>query len=187
MASVEDGLRTQVRNIESKYGVPMNAWTDRVRAHGLTRHRDIVAWLKSEHGMTHGNANRVALIALAPTINGVPTRDDAVDVVYAGKKAMLRPIHERVLEVVRGFGSDVEVAPKKGYVSLRRRKQFAMLQPGATHVDLGLILADEPPHGRLAAGGSFNAMFSHRVRLTSPDEVDVQVVGWLRAAYQSAI
>jgi hypothetical protein len=61
-----------------------------------------------------------------------------------------------------------------------------LLQPAATHVDLGLILPDEPPHGRLAAAGSFNAMFSHRVRLTSPEEVDAQVVGWLRAAYDAA-
>jgi hypothetical protein len=61
-----------------------------------------------------------------------------------------------------------------------------MLQPAASHVDLGLILPGTPPMGRLEAGGSFNAMFSHRVRLTSPEAVDAEVVGWLRSAFDAA-
>jgi hypothetical protein len=185
MGSVEDGLRAQVHNIESQTGLSMRAWTERIRAQGLQKHRDIVAWLKAEHGMTHGNANRVALIALESK-EGVPaTPEAAIDGLYEGKKAALRPIHDRVMEVVGGFG-DFEVAPKKGYLSLRRRKQFAMLQPAATHVDLGLILPGMPSGGRLEAGGSFNAMFSHRLRLSSPGDVDGQVAGWLRMAYDAA-
>jgi hypothetical protein len=111
---------------------------------------------------------------------------DPLDAVYAGKKAALRPIHDRAMAVINGFGNDVEVALKRGYVSLRRRKQFAMLQPAASHVDLGLILPGVPTGGRLEPGGTFNAMFGHRVRLASVDAVDTELAGWLRTAYDAA-
>ena len=71
-------------------------------------------------------------------------------------------------------------------MSLRRRKQFAMLQPAAAHVDLGLILPGVPTGGRLEPGGTFNAMFSHRVRLESVDAVDAEVEAWLRTAFDAA-
>jgi Domain of unknown function (DUF5655) len=108
---------------------------------------------------------------------------DPADALYAGAKAGLRPIHDAVLGAVLAFGDDIETVPKKGYLSLRRRKQFAMIQPGTSRrVDLGLILGDVPPNGRLEPAARFNAMFTHRVRLadrssagsgtptTTPDE-----------------
>ena len=186
MANVEAGLQAQISNIEAKYGRPMSAWTDLIRAGGLTRHSEIVAWLKTEHGMTHGNANRVALIARGGNDAEETSAADPADGRYTGTKAVLRTIHDRVIDVVDGFGHDVEIAPKKGYVSLRRRKQFAMLQPAAKHVDVGLILPDEPAGGRLEPGGTFNAMFTHRVRLRSPVDVDGEFTAWLRAAYDAA-
>ncbi|HEX7471754.1 MAG TPA: DUF4287 domain-containing protein, partial [Candidatus Limnocylindrales bacterium] len=63
MATVEEGLRAQIRNIEAKHGRSMAEWTELVRAKGLTKHGEIIAWLKTDHGMSHGNANRVALVA----------------------------------------------------------------------------------------------------------------------------
>jgi Domain of unknown function (DUF5655)/Domain of unknown function (DUF4287) len=191
MPTVAEALRTQVRNIETHSGRSMAEWTRLIQERGLTKHGEIVSWLKSKHGMSHGNANRVALIARDPdagagrAAGGAPISDDAAAALYAGKKADLRPIHDRVMAIIGGFGP-VEVAPKKGYVSLRRRKQFAMLQPATSHVDLGLILPGTPPMGRLEAGGSFNAMFSHRVRLASPEAVDAEVVDWLRTAFEGA-
>jgi len=191
MPTVAEALQTQVRNIETQSGRSMAEWTRLIQERGLTKHGEIVAWLKSKHGMSHGNANRVALIARDPAAGAgraagaASTSDDPAAELYAGKKADLRPIHDRVMAIIGGFGP-VEVAPKKGYVSLRRRKQFAMLQPAASHVDLGLILPGTPPMGRLEAGGSFNAMFSHRVRLASPEAVDAEVVAWLRSAFDAA-
>ncbi len=87
----------------------------------------------------------------------------------------------------RSLGPDVEVAPKKLNVSLRRRRQFALVQPSTrTRLDLGLNLPGVAPAGRLEASGSFNAMVSHRVKLAGPDDLDGEVLGWLRAAYDAA-
>ncbi|MBY0456166.1 MAG: hypothetical protein K2V38_02390, partial [Gemmataceae bacterium] len=55
-----------------------------------------------------------------------------------------------------------------------------------TRVDVGLVLAGAAAAGRLEAAGSFNAMMTHRVRVGSPAEVDKELVGWLRRAYDAA-
>lgn len=95
-------------------------------------------------------------------------------------------VYKTLLSLVHALGSDVEEAPKSGYVSLRRRKQFAMLQPAAKLVNLGLVLRGVQPGGRLEAAGTWNALFTHRVRVASEADVDREVEGWLRDAYEAA-
>ena len=189
MTTPEAGLQAQVRNIEATYGKSMAEWTELVRTRALSKHSEIIAMLKTEHAMTHGNANRVALVvrdALAAQPTGGSAAGDPLAALYAGKKAALQPIHETLMARISALGSDIEPSPKRGYISIRRRRQFAMIQPAAAHVDLGLVLKNTPPARRLEAAGSFNAMFTHRVRLDSPEAVDSEVGGWLQAAYDSA-
>ena len=91
------------------------------------------------------------------------------------------------MAAVSKLGSDVEISPKKSYVSLRRKKQFALVQASTrTRVDVGLNLKGEATTERLEASGSFNAMCSHRVRLTADEQVDDELAGWLRQAYERA-
>jgi hypothetical protein len=189
MATVDEALRTQIRKIEATYGKPMPEWFAIIAASGKTRHPDAVAMLKTTYGMTHGAAHRVSLLArqAAAPPTGDDNAADPADALYIGPKAGLRPIHDAVMRAVLAFGDDIECAPKKGYVSLRRRKQFAMIQPStASRVDVGLILKDLPPDGRLESATGFNALFTHRVRLAGTDEVDPQLVGWLKHAYDQA-
>jgi hypothetical protein len=186
MTTIEEGLRSQLRNIESTYGRPIEGWIDVIRASGWTRHGEIVAFLKGEHGMSHGAANRVALVAIeALTPRTEPS--DPVQSLYAGAKHNLLPIHEALMARVRSLGSDIEIAPKKGYMSIRRRKQFAMIKPAANHIDLGLILPATAVAGRLESAATFNALFSHRVRVRQLGDVDDDLVRWLAEAYDRAI
>jgi hypothetical protein len=92
-----------------------------------------------------------------------------------------------LLAAVHKFGTDVQVSPKKAYVSLRRSKQFAIIQPStATRLDVGINLKGTAPTPRLEASGSFNAMVSHRVRVSKLGEVDKELLGWLKAAYKAS-
>jgi hypothetical protein len=112
---------------------------------------------------------------------------DLVAAQYAGPKADLKPIYDAVIRAAKACGKDVEVSPKKTYVSLRRNKQFALVQPSTrTRVDLGINLKGEPAAGRLEKAGSFNAMVSHRVRLEKPGDVDKDVKAWLKKAWSMA-
>lgn len=183
MATVEEGLRAQLRNIETATGRSIDDWTAAIRASGHTRHGQIVAWLKADHGLSHGAANRLALTALAA--DAPAPAADPVAALFVDRSAEVRAIHERLWAEIQRLGP-VEVAPKKGYLSLRRRTQFGMLQPAAKHVDLALVVPDEPVTDRLESAATFNALFSHRVRVRSVDDVDGELIGWLRRAWERA-
>lgn len=192
MSTVEEALETQVRNIEAKYGKPIGDWIALIGQSGLTKHGEILDLLKRQYGMTHGTANRVALLArgadsVSITKAAAVAGSDPIADLYEGKKLGLKPIHDALVAEIKQLGDDIEFAPKNGYVSLRRKKQFAMIQPAtATRIDVGLILKDIPATERLEPAGGANAMFSHRVRLTSQDGVDGELLGWLRQAYERA-
>ena len=183
MANVDDAIRTQIANIERKSGQSMDELVAMVAASGLHRHGEIVTWLKTKHGFGHGDANLVALTAKRGPVVGQPV-DAAVDAIYTGAKAALRPFHDRVIAMVRSFGDDIELAPKQAYVSLRRAKQFGTVGPASGgRLEIGLNLKGAPAAGRLE---STTGMCTHRIRLSSPDELDAEVSGWLREAYDRA-
>lgn len=184
--SPEEMAASMVANMKDKTGKALPAWLKIVKAAKLEKHGQIVKMLKSDYGVTHGFANLIAHEALTagkPVAGG----DELVAAQYAGPKQGLRPIYDAVARAVAGFGRDVELSPKKTYVSLRRSKQFGLVQPSTnTRVDVGINLKGEPARGRLEASGSFNAMVSHRVRLESAEDVDKELIGWLKEAYQRA-
>lgn len=175
-----------VAGLKEKTGKSIDEWVKIVKGSKLGKHGQIVAFLKAEHGIGHGYANLITHTALS----GAPGEADGNDLVqaqYAGAKAGLRPIYDALIKMIEGLGKDVEVSPKKTYVSLRRSKQFALIQPTtATRIDLGIKLKDTPPAGRLEAAGSFNAMVTHRVKITDKSEINAELKAWLRRAYESA-
>jgi predicted transport protein len=192
MSSVDEGLEAQIRNIEQQYGKPLGEWIALVKESGLTKHTEIVAMLKSQYGMSHGSAHRVALKAREAAAASIfeaaeASGRDPVSELYSGKKAGLKPLHDALMTVINAFGNDIELAPKKGYLSLRRKKQFAMIQPTtATRIDLGLILKEVPATERLESAAGFNALFTHRVRVNTINDVNAQVISWLKQAYDLA-
>jgi hypothetical protein len=176
-----------VANLKEKTGRALPDWLKLVKKSGLAKHGEIVKHLKSEHAMGHGYANLVAHYALQAAAGGAPAGGDLVDAQYAGDKAALRPALEAILKAVKRFGNDVEIAPKKTCVSLRRNKQFALVQASTkTRLDVGLNLKGRKPEGRLETAGSFSGMCSHRVRVTAPGQVDAELIAWLRAAYEAS-
>ena len=185
MATPEEMAASMIANMPEKTGKPLEDWLAIVAKSGAAKHGEIVKMLKSEHGMTHGFASLVAHKAREASEG--PGETDLVAAQYSGPKEGLRPIYDAVADFVTTLGSDAELAPKKSYVSLRRSKQFGLIQPSTkTRVDLGLNLKGTASVGRLEDSGSFNAMVSHRIRLENPADVDQEVKDWLRAAFERA-
>lgn len=192
-ASPDEMAQSMIANMPEKTGKPLEQWLKIVAAarkanpDALAKHGQILKHLKAEHGLTHGYANLVAHKFLDPDVWRPGNEADLVDTQYAGPKAALRPIYDAILQAVAKFGDDVEVSPKKTYVSLRRSKQFAIVQPSTrTRVDLGLNLKGVQPAGRLEPAGSLGSMVTHRVRLESPKDVDKEVISHLKAAYTNS-
>lgn len=182
------GTATQLANIEKRTGRSLDELVALVRASGLAKHGERVAMLKGELGMGHGDANTLVHFAMksdGASAAAGQSGDTVLDGIYAGPRAALRPVHDALMARIAAFG-DFEIAPKKGYVSLRRKKQFAMIGPGTNgRVDVGLNMKGVTGTDRLKAlpaGG----MCQYQVRLTAASEVDEALVAWLRLAYDSA-
>ncbi|MGQ0604255.1 MAG: DUF5655 domain-containing protein [Anaerolineales bacterium] len=190
MSSVEKAYETQLKNIQTKTGKSLDQLYALIRKSGLTKHGEIRDMLKRDLGLGHGDANTLVHFALqsdgeraAQAKGASPT--DVLDEIYSGAKAELRPIHDKLMTAIDKFG-DFEIAPKKGYVSLRRKKQFAMLGPGAKgRAEVGLNMKGVKATARLVempAGG----MCQYKVYLTDAKEVDKELIGWIKQAYDSA-
>jgi hypothetical protein len=188
---------TQLRNIQARTGQSITELHAALSGSGLSKHGEKRSWLMARYALGYGDANTVVSVAaaehaplLAALAGQAPapaaaSAGDPLSTLYTGAKAHLRPLHEAVMAAVAGFG-DFEQAPKKTYVSLRRKKQFAMLGPATKDlVEVGLNVKGLPPHPRLKVmppGG----MCAYAVRLGSAAEVDADLVGWLRQAYDGA-
>jgi hypothetical protein len=62
MNGTEKGPASYFPSIEKKYGRPIAEWVEIINAKPeLTRHGQLVTWLKQEHGLGHGHAT--ALVA----------------------------------------------------------------------------------------------------------------------------
>jgi len=180
-------VATQLGNIEKRTGKSLAELVALVKKSGLKKHGEIVAMLKRDLGMGHGDANTLvhhAKDAGAPAATSV-SPEAALDAIYAGPKSALRPIHDALMMEIGKFG-EFEVAPKKAYVSLRRRKQFATIGPATkAEVEIGLNSKTLKAGGRIQAlppGG----MCQFRARITSAAEADKALLAALRQAYDEA-
>ena len=189
MADLDKAVATQLANITRRTGKSLDDFAAIMRASGLTKHGELRDFLKTEHALGHGDANTIVHLVLNPPAASAPAGtgvDPAVvDAIYTGPKAGLRPVHDRLMQELAAFG-DFEIAPKKGYLSFRRKKQFAMFGPATnSKVEIGFNMKGVEPTDRLVAvppGG----MCNYKLRLGDASEVDADVVRWLRTAYDSA-
>ena len=172
--------QTMIDNMPEKTGKSLSEWQTLVAQSGAAKHGEIMKLLKGEHGVTHGFANLIAQKCIG---NLDVDEADLVANQYKGKEA-LKPIHDAIIDFVKGFGAELELAPKKTSVSLRRKKQFALMQPSTkTRIDLGINLKGVEPHGRLEA---MSGMCTHKVKLTDVSEFDADVKAWLKDAFERA-
>ncbi|MDX2037438.1 MAG: DUF4287 domain-containing protein [Isosphaeraceae bacterium] len=190
MADLDKAVATQIENIQKKTGKSLEELSAIVEGCGFSKHGEIRDFLKRELGLGHGDANTLVHIvkksdgASAAKEKGL-AGDAVLDAIYTGPKAALRPIHERLMEVITPLG-EFEIAPKKGYVSLRRQKQFAMLGPATnTRFELGLNAKGLAPSDRLVEMPP-KGMCDFKVKLTSPGEVDAELVGWIQVAFEQS-
>jgi len=190
MNSVDKATEAQLHNLQTRSGKTLDQLFALMRKSGLKKHGELRDLLKRDLGMGHGDANALAGFYLQSSEAGAPgspapRSGDVLDQIYAGPKAELRPIHDRLMTAIDKLGA-FEIAPKKGYVSLRRKKQFAMIGPASKgRLELGLNMKGAKPTSRLLAlpaGG----MCQYKIYLTQPKEVDKELLGWIRQAYEAA-
>ncbi|TPH13572.1 DUF4287 domain-containing protein [Litorilituus lipolyticus] len=180
---MDKALQTMIENIPEKTGKKLEEWFEILKKEKIEKHSVAVKCLKTEYGVTHGFANTI--VTLFKEKNDSP--EDLVLNQYTGKES-LKPIYELLLSIVKNFGEDVVIAPKKGSVSLIRKNQFALIKPATKkRIDLGLKLKGIEVQGSLESSGPFGAMCTHRVQLHNLSDVDNEVIRWLSKAYENSV
>jgi hypothetical protein len=178
---LDKAVASQIQNIQAKTGKTLEELATLIAATNLAKHGEKLAWAKANLGLGHGDANALVLTLSKLASESAPAADP-LDDIYTGPKATLRPIHEAIMAEVSTWG-DFEVHPKKGYVALRRKKQFAMIGPATnSRVELGLNAKELSGPERLepqAPGG----MCQYKVKLTDVSQVDDELFRWLRTCF----
>lgn len=179
---MDKALKTMIDNMPEKTGKSLDQWKAILQKKSFAKHSEGVKFLKTEHGVTHGFANTIVTLSKEEDISS----DDLVTNQYKGKEALL-PIYQKLIKLVEKLGSDVSIVPKKGSVSIVRKKQFTLIKPATkTRIDLGLKLKDVPITDRLENSGPFGSMCTHRVRITDVKDVDKELTKWISEAYERA-
>jgi predicted transport protein len=161
-----------------KTGKTLDEWKLLLSQQAFSKHGEYMIFLKKEHGITHGFANFITL--------KFREADDLVANQYKGKEN-LKLIFDKLQAAITNLGADVEIAPKKSAVSMRVKRQFALIQPSTKkRIDLGLKLNDTPHGERLETSGPFGTMCTHRLQLTDLEQVDDELITWIKEAYEQA-
>jgi hypothetical protein len=190
MSDLHKALETQLTNIETRTGKSLAELTVFVQQSGLTKHGEIRSLLMQQFGLGYGDANTLAHYARQAPGSGSPAAPSAspsqvLDALYTGPKAALRPIHDQLMQHIEQFG-DFEIAPKKTYLSLRRKKQFAMIGPATnSQVEVGLNVKSLPASQRLVEQPP-KSMCNYKCRISDIEQVNDELISWIRCAYDEA-
>lgn len=184
--SIDKATQTQIANIEKATGKKLEEWITIVNKSGFSKHGELVNFLKDKHGFTHGNANTLVHFAKQSHAGAAGNDTDWIGEQYKGKEN-LKPWYDKVMEEINKLGNDIEVSPKKAYVSLRRKKQFALIQPSTkTRLDVGLNIKGVTPSGITEAGSAWNAMCTHRIKIEDEKTINNELFNWIKMAYDQA-
>ena len=175
-----------IENLKINTGKSLEQWITIVRAENFLKHGEIIKFLKEEYSFTHGFANLVALKARESDADSFKNKDDLIDLQYKGKEHF-KTLYDKLINEILQFGNNIEIAPKKAYVSLRTKKQFAILNPATkSRFEIGLIIKDQKRDGILEETKTSNSMCSHKINLSSIEEINHEVMNWIKIAYKKS-
>jgi len=178
-------MEAVARDLEARTGHDLAGWVAVVNASGLDPldQNAVRRWLKTEHGVPQNSQWAIADAAARAAGWERPSVAAYIDAQYTGPKAHLRPIYDRLAGEILALGDDITVEGRSTYTPFVRRRQFAAVAAATkTRVDLGLRYTDAPSDPRCRPASS-PGQATHKVALTSPDDVDDAIVRLLALAY----
>ncbi len=184
--TVKQAELNQVKNLEEKTGKKIEEWIAIANSSQLEKHSEILNYLKTVHGIGHGYANLVVHYSKQSHAGAIENPEDLIKEQYKGKEN-LKPWYDRLINEINKFGKDVTISPKKAYVSIRRKKQFAIIQPSLkTRLDIGLNIKGIAATENIEAAGSWNSMCTHRIKVTDEKQINDELINWIKKAYDQA-
>ena len=182
-----------VKELPQKTGRSLEEWVALIQSSGPASEKERREWLKQEHKL---GTNYAAL--LAGRADGKNTEEDSpetylktaaewVEAQYAGPRAELRPLYERLLKLGLGLGKDVKACPCKTMVPLYRQHVFAQIKPATNRrIDLGFALGNMKTPKRLIDTGGYEKKdrITRRIEIREKADIDDEVTRWMEKAYE---
>lgn len=182
---MDNATLNMIENLHKNTGKTLAQWIKIVKSQSFEKHGEIIKFLQKDHGLTYGFANLVAHKSKGSDAGSAVNKDDLVTKQYVGKEHF-KPIYDKLIAEIQTYGKDVEIAPKNTYVSLRRKKQFALLNPATkTRFEIGINLKGHEAKGKLEAE-KLNSMCSHKINVADIKDVDTEILEWIKLAYDNA-
>jgi hypothetical protein len=181
-------FQAYLNNIKAKTGKTPEDFKKIAAKKGLLKEDvkagEIVAWLKKDFDLGHGHA-----MAIFTVFKGLKEKKEPLEKLiakhFAGKKSVWRTVFDSLMSDLQEFGDDITVSPASSYLSiLRGERKMLVIQIAVAHVDIGIKLKGVAPTKRFGAAGSWNAMMTHRLRISDQNQVDSELMNWLRSAYE---
>ena len=178
--------------LPAKTGRSLEDWLTLIAKKGPKDVKALRSWLKDAHGLGANLASWLADTAAGTAEwDGDPdtylaNAERAVEAMFAGARAGLRPAYDALLAACLALGDDVKACPCKTIVPIYREHVIAQIKPSTrTRIDFGLALGETKASGRLIATGGFEKKdrITHRVEVAAPGDVDADLRRWLRRAY----
>lgn len=186
MTSPSDMMNSISDSMKERTGKTLEEWVEVVKVSGIDPldQKSVRNWLKSEHGILQNSQWAIADAAARAAGWVRPSVEGYIDAQYQGEKAVLRPIFDALREIIEGLGEDVAVEGRGGYTPFVRKRQFAAVQASTkTRVDLGLRFK-EAPESALLSTSSLPGQSTHKVGLSSVEDITDELVGLIRLAYE---
>jgi predicted transport protein len=182
---MEKAVVTMIENLKEKTGRSLEEWKTLIAENDLSKHGEIVKFLKETHNVTHGYASEIALKVLGSDADSTNDTDELIVSQYKGKEH-LKAFYDKMIAEIQQFDGEFEIAPKKTYVSLKRKKQFIILNPASkTRFEIGFNLKGVEAKGKLEAEKP-NGICSHKINLADISDIDQEVIDWVRMAFNNA-
>lgn len=154
----------------------------------LEKHSDIRTLFINQLGLSYGFANTLAHYVMktdGASLAEGKTINQVLDEIYSGEKAKFRAVHDIIMKEIEKFGG-FEIIPKKGYVSLKQKKQFAMIGPKTnSRMEIGINIKKviQNPHFEEQPKGS---MCQYVFKLTDINDLSNDLFYWLKEAYEES-
>lgn len=184
ITAIEKAMQTQLVNIQRKTGMSLKELADLIKQSGLSKYGEVCDMLNEKLGLAYGDANTLVQSVFEAATQG-KNESTVLDQIYSGAKSGFRPIHDKLINEISKFG-EFEAVPQKGYISLRRKKQFAVIEPKTNaRLEVGINVRNIKKSNRLSKQPR-GSRCNYIVSLTDTKEADVELITWLKSAYEGA-
>lgn len=169
-----------LRNLKGKTGKDIHGWISIVKSSGLTEKKEVLSYLKAEHGLGHFQAQKV--FEAFSNVDPYDEVDGFVDLIFDTKhtKEIFLSLGKEILKL----GNDVRVQPCRTYIPFYRKNQFAIISAKGAQVILGANLQNGNSSFQPAKNIGGSSHINYQATIKNITDVDRELIDIIQESYK---